>query len=71
MAAKFAGYQHTRYIIERYSDISSRVVARAGDDTQLVVYEALPHAFWYHYQLPETKEALDVMAKFFDEKLRR
>jgi len=31
----------------------------------------LPHAFWYHYQLPETKEALDVMAKFLDEKVGR
>jgi len=44
---------------------------RAGDDAQLVVYEAMPHAFWYHYQLPETKEALEVMTKFFDEKVGR
>jgi epsilon-lactone hydrolase len=44
---------------------------RAGNDAQLVVYEALPHAFWYHFQLPETKEALQVMAKFFDDKLGR
>jgi monoterpene epsilon-lactone hydrolase len=42
---------------------------RAGDDAQLVVFEALPHAFWYHFQLPETKEALELMAKFFDQKL--
>jgi monoterpene epsilon-lactone hydrolase len=41
----------------------------AGDDAQLVVFEALPHAFWYHFQLPETKEALELMAKFFDQKL--
>jgi epsilon-lactone hydrolase len=44
---------------------------RAGVDAQLVVYEALPHAFWYHYQLPETQEALGLMAKFFDDKVRR
>jgi monoterpene epsilon-lactone hydrolase len=44
---------------------------RAGDDAQLVVFEALPHAFWYHFQLPETKEALETMAKFFEEKLAR
>ena len=31
----------------------------AGNDAQLVVFEALPHAFWYHFQLPETKEALE------------
>jgi len=44
---------------------------RAGDDAQLLVFEALPHAFWYHFELPETKEALEMMAKFFDEKLGR
>jgi monoterpene epsilon-lactone hydrolase len=41
----------------------------AGDDAQLVVFEAMPHAFWYHFQLPETKDALEMMAKFFDEKV--
>lgn len=41
----------------------------AGDDAQLVVFEAMPHAFWYHFQLPETKDALELMAKFFDEKV--
>ncbi|MEQ1473453.1 MAG: alpha/beta hydrolase fold domain-containing protein [Candidatus Acidiferrum sp.] len=41
----------------------------AGNDAQLVVYEALPHAFWYHFQLPETQEALQLMARFFREKL--
>jgi len=46
-----------------------RALLRAGDDAQLVVFEALPHAFWYHFQLPETKEALELMAKFFDDKL--
>lgn len=44
---------------------------RAGDDARLVVFEALPHAFWYHFQLPETKEALELMAKFFDQKVAR
>jgi acetyl esterase/lipase len=42
---------------------------RAGVDAQLLVFEAMPHAFWYHFQLPETTEALNLMAKFFDEKL--
>jgi len=51
--------------------IFHRALLRAGDDAQLVVFEALPHAFWYHFQLPETKEALQLMAKFFDEKLVR
>jgi monoterpene epsilon-lactone hydrolase len=61
----------TRDILLSDTAMFHRALLRAGDDAQLVVYEALPHAFWYHYQLPETREALDVMAKFFDEKLGR
>lgn len=44
---------------------------RAGVNAQLVVFEALPHAFWYHFQLPETKEALQMMANFFDENVKK
>jgi epsilon-lactone hydrolase len=51
--------------------ILHRAFLRAGVDGQLVVFEALPHAFWYDYHLPETKEVLDIMAKFFDAKLGR
>jgi monoterpene epsilon-lactone hydrolase len=40
-------------------------------DARLMVFEALPHAFWYHFQLPETKEALEMMATFFEEKVGR
>ena len=40
-------------------------------DAELVVFEALPHAFWYDYHLPETKEELDIMAKFFGQKLEK
>lgn len=55
------------------SDTSTlqRALLRAGVDARLVVFEALPHAFWYHFQLPETKEALELMAKFFHGKLAR
>jgi monoterpene epsilon-lactone hydrolase len=44
---------------------------RAGNDTQLVVFEALPHAFWYQFHLPETKQCLEIMANFFEDKLGR
>ncbi len=40
---------------------------RAGVDARLLVYEAMPHAFWYHFDFPETTECLELMAKFFDE----
>ena len=43
-----------------------RAFLRAGVEAQLVVFEALPHAFWYDYHLPETREALGIMARFFD-----
>lgn len=46
-----------------------RAMLAAGDDAQLVVFEAMPHAFWYNFQLPETTEALKLMANFFDTKL--
>jgi monoterpene epsilon-lactone hydrolase len=61
----------TRDLLLSDTSILHRALLRAGDDSQLVVYEALPHAFWYHFQLPETKEALELMAKFFDEKVGR
>lgn len=51
--------------------ILHRALLAAGNDTQLVVFEALPHAFWYHFQLPETKEALQIMANFFDRNVGR
>jgi len=59
----------TRDLLLSSTTIFHRALLHAGNDAQLVVFEALPHAFWYHFQLPETKEALELMAKFFDEKL--
>jgi len=61
----------TRDILLSDTTIFHRALLRAGNDSELVVFEALPHAFWYHFQLPETKEALAAMAKFFDEKMGR
>ena len=58
----------TRDILLSDTAICHRALLRAGDDAQLVVFEALPHAFWYHFQLPETKEALELMAKFSTKK---
>jgi acetyl esterase/lipase len=48
-----------------------RALLHAGDDARLVVFEALPHAFWYNFNLPETAEALQIMANFFDQKVGR
>jgi epsilon-lactone hydrolase len=61
----------TRDMLLSQTTIFHRALLRAGDDAQLIVFEALPHAFWYHFELPETREALELMAKFLDEKLGR
>ena len=61
----------TRDLLLSDTAIFHRALLGAGNDAQLVVFEALPHAFWYHCQLPETRECLGLMAKFFDQKLAR
>ena len=48
-----------------------RAMLHAGVDTRLVVFEALPHAFWYHFEFPETREALQLTADFLAEKVAR
>ncbi len=41
-----------------------RAFLNAGVDARLVVYDALPHAFWYDPKLPEAIEANRLMADF-------
>jgi acetyl esterase/lipase len=48
-----------------------RAFLRQGVDAQLVVFEALPHAFWNDVSLPESKEAYGYMADFFVKQLGR
>jgi len=59
----------TRDALLSSTTIFHRALLQAGVDAQLSVFEAMPHAFWYHFQFPETREALDIMAKFFNEKV--
>jgi monoterpene epsilon-lactone hydrolase len=51
--------------------ILHRAFLRSGDDARLIVFEALPHAFWNDISLPETKEAYAYMADFFSRQLSR
>lgn len=46
-----------------------RAYLLAGVDARLVVYDALPHAFWYDSRLPEAIEANHIMADFFVKEL--
>ena len=48
-----------------------RAYLTSGVDAQLVVYDALPHAFWYDPMLPEAQEANQIMADFFVKHLDR
>jgi acetyl esterase/lipase len=46
-----------------------RAYLNAGNDARLIVYDALPHAFWYSTRLPEALEANHAMADFFTKEL--
>src|SRR5579883_3153824 len=51
--------------------ILHRAFLRAGVEAQLVVFDGLPHAFWNNPNLPESKEADEIMARFFDKYVGR
>jgi acetyl esterase/lipase len=48
-----------------------RAYLNAGVDARLIVYDGLPHAFWYGSELPESIEANRAMADFFVRQLTR
>lgn len=48
-----------------------RAFLRAGVDANLIVFDGLPHAFWYDQNLPEAIEANHFMADFFVKHLAR
>jgi len=48
-----------------------RAYYKAGVDARMVVYDALPHAFWYDPKLPEAIEANHIMADFFVQQLSK
>lgn len=48
-----------------------RAFLHAGVDARLVLFDALPHAFWYDPRLPEAIEANHIMADFFVKQLAK
>lgn len=48
-----------------------RAYLKAGVDARLIVFDALPHAFWYNHLLPEAIEANHMMADFFVKQLNK
>jgi acetyl esterase/lipase len=73
--ADFTGFPPTLFITSGRdlllsgTTILHRAYLRAGVDAQLVVFEALPHAFWNNPALPESKEADQIMAGFLGKHL--
>jgi len=61
----------TRDLLLSNTAIFHLALVRAGVDARLLVYEAMPHAFWYHFDFPETKECLEMMAKFLDQHVEK
>jgi epsilon-lactone hydrolase len=61
----------TRDMLLSGTTILHRAFLHAGVDAQLVVFEALPHAFWNNVNLPESREFDQTVSNFFDKTLGR
>ena len=59
----------TRDSLQSGTTIFHRALLRSGVDARLVIFEAMPHAHWVLFRLPESKEALEIMAGFFSSRL--
>lgn len=59
----------TRDLLLSGTTLLHRDFLRAGNDAELVVFEALPHAFWNDVHLPESRETNEMIARFFDRRL--
>ncbi len=55
----------TRDLLLSGTVLLHRAFVNAGAPAELIVFEALPHAFWNDVNLPESKEAHQKMAAFF------
>lgn len=52
------------------SAVNSRnALAEAGVESELYVWDGLPHAFWYNSELPESQAAYRAIVQFFDQHL--
>ncbi|HTV05467.1 MAG TPA: alpha/beta hydrolase fold domain-containing protein [Acidobacteriaceae bacterium] len=56
----------TRDLLLSGTSILQRHFYEAGVTSPMVVFEGLPHAFWNNFDIPESREAFEMQAKFFD-----
>lgn len=59
----------TRELLLSQTSTLHRAFLRAGVDADLVVFDGLNHCFWYDPALPESREADQIMADFFNKHL--
>lgn len=59
----------TRDVLLSQTSIFHRALLKADVDADLVVFEAMPHAHWVMSNTPETREAFDIMARYFRKRL--
>lgn len=60
----------TRDVNLSATTIFHRALRAAEVDADLFVFEAMPHAHWYMFHLPEAAEALQIQARFFEKSLK-
>jgi epsilon-lactone hydrolase len=59
----------TRDILLSQTSLFQRALLKSGVDANLIVFEAMPHAHWGFVDLPESKEAFEMMARFFNQRV--
>jgi len=61
----------TRDMLLSGTTILQRHFYESGVEAPMVVFEGFSHAFWYNVSLPESREAMGLMAKFLDDKVEK
>ena len=56
----------TRDMLLSGTTMLQRHFYESGVNSPMVIFEGLPHAFWNNMDLPESREAFKIMAKFLD-----
>jgi acetyl esterase/lipase len=56
----------TRDLLLSGTSILQRHFYESGVTAPMVVFEGLPHAFWNNFDIPESREAFEIQAQFFD-----
>lgn len=60
----------TRDAVLSSSAMFHLALRKAGRDAELYVFEAMAHGFWYNVAMPESREAISIMARFFEKHLK-